>query len=92
MPCEGADNEALENLHARAQRPIHFGGVQLPALETARSCSDLAVGPTGEHSLEARLIAVSRTALAARIKHGVPMRELVHHVAMLADAEEALLS
>jgi hypothetical protein len=88
---EGEDIEALE----RIQRPIHFGGVQLPELHISDlkrwTPAPMAVGPAGEETLLGRIITISRTALAARIKHGVPMAELLHHVHMICDAEEALL-
>ena len=48
--------------------------------------------PAGEATPEARLVAVSRAALAARIKHGVPLSDLLGHMQTLALVEANLMS
>ncbi len=87
--------------NGRPQPPIVFGGVELPAMEVGGSADGTAYltervacdlrPPAGEASHEARMVAVSRWSLAARIKHGVRMSELRAHFEALSEAEEALL-
>lgn len=48
--------------------------------------------PAGERTPEARLINVSRMALAARIKHGVPLADMLSHFQTLALVEANLMS
>jgi hypothetical protein len=48
--------------------------------------------PAGENTREARVVAVSRLALAARINHGVPLSDLVEHFTALTAAEQCLLT
>jgi len=96
--CEGDDIESME----RTQRPIVFGGHQLPEINLAYTVSNdekhallkssPQPGPAGEGSPEARLLNVSRWSLAARIRHGVPMSQLLDHLQTLALVEEKLLS
>ena len=75
------------------QRPIVFGGVQLPAMGVSQAdVTGLTPGPAGEGSPEARLVQVSRWALAARIKHGVPLSDLLSHCQTLALIEASLCS
>lgn len=111
------------------QRPIHFGGVELPPLppvgtpgREAEKAARFAVAygnrlppvvwsgavgfaagadvpdmahmnpPAGEETAEARLVNVSRMAVAARIKHGVPLADMVDHIITLALVEERLRS
>lgn len=47
--------------------------------------------PAGEATPEARLVNVSRMSLAARIKHGVPLAELLPHITTLAEVEQHLI-
>jgi hypothetical protein len=53
---------------------------------------DHASPPAGTDTPLARLVDVSRIALAARIKHGVRLSELLDHIQSLALIEEELLS
>lgn len=111
-------------MDATSQRPIHFGGVQLPpvplhqrpgladevfqairehALKYEGSTPlDLVVEdmlpplahcnpPAGEATPEARLVNVSRMAVAAKIKHGVRLAEILPHLHTLAELEERLI-
>ena len=73
-----------------AQPPIHFGGAQLSELADGFTGHDNT--PAGEDTPEARLVNVSRMSLAARIKHGVPLSELLGHFQTLALVESDLMS
>lgn len=93
---EGADIEALERLHSRTQPGIMFGGVSLPPIKEIQVHRDVRTSPwnppAGESTPEARLVAVSRAALSARIRQGVPLQELLGHFQTLALVEERLMS
>lgn len=52
----------------------------------------LGSGPAGEATRAARTVQVSRLALAAKLKQGVPMSELTAHFTTLSIAEGVLLS
>lgn len=74
---EGAANRIAQGVHG----------------ELATNTGDPFVNnPTGELTLDARYLALSRASLAARIKHGVKMSDLVSHIETLTEGEEALLS
>lgn len=60
-----------------------------PATREERNA--LASAPAGEATQAARVVALSRAALAARIKHGVPLAELTSHFVTLSIAEGVLL-
>lgn len=53
---------------------------------------DHAAPPAGTDSPEARIIDVSRMSLCARIKHGVPLVDLLDHFQTLAHVEANLMS
>lgn len=48
--------------------------------------------PAGERSREARMLAVSRAALAAQIRQGRPLAEILPALIRAAGAEEVLLA
>jgi hypothetical protein len=92
---------------AGEQRPIHFGGVQLTELVSRYEEStplaaiieehvyepfDPKPGPAGEATRDARCVALSRWILAAKLKQGVPMKELMDHFLQLSIAEGLLIN
>lgn len=70
----------------------HFGAIYGAGPGAIATALDHANPPAGEASPEARLVNVSRMALAARIKHGVPLVDMLNHFQTLALLEERLRS
>lgn len=80
-------NEAKTQAAYAAMRAANGAG---PAPKP--SYIDARPGPAGEGSPMARLLSVSRWAVAARIRQGAPLAELLGHIQTLTLLEEQLLS